>query len=72
MLNLLRFLSSLVLFISLSLGLAALASAGYLVRGLDKAIEDKAHLVVIEMGTPGWLDSSMHDFIKAILAFRLL
>jgi membrane-bound serine protease (ClpP class) len=44
------------------------ASADYLLRGLDKAIEDKAHLVVIEMDTPGGLDSSMRDIIKAILA----
>ena len=44
------------------------ASADYLLRGLAKAIEDKAHLVVIEMDTPGGLDSSMRDIIKAILA----
>lgn len=44
------------------------ASADYLLRGLDRAIEDKAHLVVIEMDTPGGLDTSMRDIIKAILA----
>ncbi|NDP49574.1 MAG: nodulation protein NfeD [Sulfuriferula multivorans] len=44
------------------------ASADYLLRGLDKAIKDKAHLVVIEMDTPGGLDASMRDIIKAILA----
>ncbi len=44
------------------------ASADYLLRGLDNAIKDKAHLVVIEMDTPGGLDSSMRDIIKAILA----
>ena len=44
------------------------ASADYLLRGLAKAIEDKAHLAVIEMDTPGGLDSSMRDIIKAILA----
>ncbi len=44
------------------------ASADYLLRGLDKAIKDQAHLVVIEMDTPGGLDSSMRDIIKAILA----
>jgi len=44
------------------------ASADYLVRGIDKAAEDKAHLVVIEMDTPGGLDTSMRDIIKAILA----
>src|SRR5512143_3441574 len=44
------------------------ASADYLLRGLDKAIEDRAQLVVIEMDTPGGLDTSMRDIIKAILA----
>src|SRR5512143_2127485 len=44
------------------------ASADYLLRGLDKAIEDRAQLVVVEMDTPGGLDTSMRDIIKAILA----
>ena len=44
------------------------ASADYLVRGLDKAIEHQARLVVIELDTPGGLDTSMRDIIKAILA----
>jgi membrane-bound serine protease (ClpP class) len=44
------------------------ASADYLLRGLAKAAEDRAHLVVIEMDTPGGLDTSMRDIIKAILA----
>jgi membrane-bound serine protease (ClpP class) len=44
------------------------ASADYVVRGLDKAATDGAHLVVIEMDTPGGLDTSMRDIIKAILA----
>ena len=44
------------------------ASADYLLRGIDKAIEDQAHLIVIEMDTPGGLDTSMRDIIKAILA----
>ena len=47
------------------------ASADYLLRGLAKANEDKAHLVVIEMDTPGGLDTSMRDIIKAILASRV-
>ncbi len=49
-------------------GAIAPASADYLVRGIDKAAEARAHLVVIEMDTPGGLDSSMRDIIKAILA----
>jgi membrane-bound serine protease (ClpP class) len=47
------------------------ASADYLVRGIDKAAEDKAHLVVIEMDTPGGLDTSMRDIIKSILASKV-
>lgn len=85
MVNLLRFLSRLVLPACLILGLAAPASAAmvrvltvqgaispasadYLLRGIAKAIKDQAHLVVIEMDTPGGLDTSMRDIIKAILA----
>lgn len=37
-------------------------------RGIDKASEARAKLVVIEMDTPGGLDTSMRDIIKAILA----
>jgi len=44
------------------------ASADYLLRGIAKAIDDQAHLIVIEMDTPGGLDTSMRDIIKAILA----
>lgn len=44
------------------------ASADYLVRGINKAAEAQARLVVIEMDTPGGLDTSMRDIIKAILA----
>ena len=47
------------------------ASADYLMRGIDKAVEDKAHLVVIEMDTPGGLDTSMRDIIKAILGSKV-
>ena len=44
------------------------ASADYLLRGLARAADDRAHLVVIEMDTPGGLDTSMRDIIQAILA----
>ena len=88
MVNLLRFLSRLVLATCLILGLAAPASAAmvrvltvqgaispgsadYLLRGIDKAIEDQAHLIVIEMDTPGGLDTAMRDIIKAILASKV-
>ncbi|MDO9221133.1 MAG: nodulation protein NfeD, partial [Thiobacillus sp.] len=41
------------------------ASADYLLRGINKAIDDQAHLIVIEMDTPGGLDTAMRDIIKA-------
>lgn len=44
------------------------ASADYLVRGLAQAQALNAQLVVIELDTPGGLDSSMRTIIKAILA----
>src|SRR5574340_904446 len=47
------------------------ASADYLMRGIARANEDRAHLVVIEMDTPGGLDTSMRDIIKTILGSRV-
>ena len=47
------------------------ASADYVIRGIRKADEAGAKLVVIEMDTPGGLDTSMRDIIKAILASRV-
>lgn len=44
------------------------ASADYLVRGIHRAADAHARLVVIEMDTPGGLDSAMRDIIKSILA----
>jgi membrane-bound serine protease (ClpP class) len=44
------------------------ASADYLQRGLDKAGELNAQLVVLKMDTPGGLDVSMRAIIKHILA----
>ncbi len=44
------------------------AGADYLLRGMARAAEDGAHLIVIELDTPGGLDTSMRDIIKAILA----
>ncbi|MBO3277839.1 NfeD family protein [Pseudomonas schmalbachii] len=44
------------------------ATADYLVRGIARAEEEKAPLVVIRMDTPGGLDTSMRAIVKAILA----
>lgn len=44
------------------------ASADYIVRGLQKAEAEGAPLVVLELDTPGGLDSSMRQIIQAMLA----
>jgi membrane-bound serine protease (ClpP class) len=44
------------------------ASADFILRGLARAEDEGAQLVVLSMDTPGGLDTSMRDIIKAILA----
>ena len=44
------------------------ASADYVVRGIEKAQAQGATLVVLQLDTPGGLDTSMRQIIKAILA----
>ncbi|HYL02822.1 MAG TPA: nodulation protein NfeD [Steroidobacteraceae bacterium] len=44
------------------------ATSHYVVRGLEEANRRGSRLVVLEMDTPGGLDSSMRDIIRAILA----
>ncbi|MEX3960103.1 nodulation protein NfeD [Trinickia sp. EG282A] len=44
------------------------ASADFISRGLERAAHDDAQLAVIELDTPGGLDTSMRQIIKAILA----
>lgn len=44
------------------------ATSDFFVRTLDQARERKAQLVIVQLDTPGGLDSSMRDMIKAILA----
>ncbi len=44
------------------------STADYFHRGLDKALSQNAQLVVVQMDTPGGLDTSMRAIIKDILA----
>jgi membrane-bound serine protease (ClpP class) len=44
------------------------ATADYAVRGIRKAADQRAALVVLKLDTPGGLDTSMRRIIKAILA----
>src|SRR5574337_617808 len=44
------------------------AMADYVVRGIEVAEQQHDQLVILEMDTPGGLDSSMRSIIKAILA----
>ena len=49
-------------------GAVAPAMADFITRNLDTAAARGAPLVVLKMDTPGGLDSSMRDIIRAILA----
>jgi membrane-bound serine protease (ClpP class) len=44
------------------------ATSRYVVHGLEAAQKNGSRLVVLEMDTPGGLDSAMRDIIRAILA----
>jgi membrane-bound serine protease (ClpP class) len=44
------------------------ATASYVIRGLEKARAANAGAVVLEIDTPGGLDTSMREMIRAILA----
>lgn len=43
------------------------ATADYVARGIDSSVEKGAPMVVIRMDTPGGLDTSMRDIIRAIV-----
>ena len=47
------------------------ASADYFMRALERAGEEGIDLLVLRLDTPGGLDKSMRDMIKAILASRV-
>jgi membrane-bound serine protease (ClpP class) len=47
------------------------ASADFVTRGLARADREDAQLVVLQIDTPGGLDTSMREIIKAILASRV-
>jgi membrane-bound serine protease (ClpP class) len=44
------------------------ATSDYIVRGLAKARETGAELAILRMDTPGGLDTSMREIVRAILA----
>jgi membrane-bound serine protease (ClpP class) len=44
------------------------ASADFILDGIRKAEDEGYELLILEMDTPGGLDSAMRDIIKAILA----
>ncbi|HEY0846954.1 MAG TPA: nodulation protein NfeD [Noviherbaspirillum sp.] len=43
------------------------ANADYVVRGIGRAADSGSQLVILQMDTPGGLDTAMRDIIKAIL-----
>src|SRR5690242_21073502 len=44
------------------------AAADFVKRSIERAAKDGAQLVVLRMDTPGGLDTSMREIIRAILA----
>jgi len=47
------------------------ASSDFAIRALNRAAERQTHIFIIELDTPGGLDSSMRDMIQAILASKV-
>jgi membrane-bound serine protease (ClpP class) len=44
------------------------ATGDYIIRGIRRAEREGAELVILKLDTPGGLDSSMRDIVKAMLA----
>jgi membrane-bound serine protease (ClpP class) len=47
------------------------ASSDYIQRGIERAEDSGAHLVILRMDTPGGLDTAMRDIISKILSSRV-
>lgn len=47
------------------------ATSRYVVKGIESAPDRGSRLIVLEMDTPGGLDSAMRDIIRAILASQV-
>jgi len=52
-------------------GLIGPVSSRYFVKTLERATSDGAHCLVVELDTPGGLDESMRDMVKAALNSRI-
>src|SRR5690606_6568333 len=44
------------------------ATADYIVRGIERAADEGAALVILRLDTPGGLDTAMRDIIRETLA----
>ena len=49
-------------------GIIGPAAAEYVQRGLARGARDRAQLVILQLDTPGGLDTSMREIVQAILA----